>query len=427
MAPVASCWALALCCVLASATRLRRSPASYNEAYVVPLTNHQNVQYTAPIDVGGQQLPVIYDTGSFEVIVLSTLCPQCAQDHEVYDRSKSSSFATGAGTEMVHIFGSGPVLSRKGLESLRIGGSGSPYGLAQMPFWQVVSHNITAWHAGTAHFSGIVGLGHSDRVPEGYGEEGTRDQTLLAAAGVESFAVCLERGHPSAPGRLVFGAGAGGPGFSTLQVKGQVHWAVQMTDLNAPGISTTLCGSPSCGAIIDSGTSLLAAPPSAAPFLGYLAGLVRRDCSNLHELPALRFKLDGVPIELPPSAYVMRVRNSGTWDKLFGRWQDGPAEQCTPAFMEIEKSSQMGPVWILGMPFLRHYYTIFDRAANQIHIQKSQANCEPQPPGAGVFGAKSTPPGVTSFSAEDYEPTAVDLDGATLPSWATASGEQLSM
>merc|ERR1719174_1051605 len=51
--------------------------------------------------------------------------------------------------------------------------------------------------------------------------------------------------------------------------------------------------------------------------------------------------------------------------------------QCLPAFMTIDKESQLGPVWILGMPFLRYHYTVFDRHSKKLHIAPSTPACSP--------------------------------------------------
>ena len=54
------------------------------------LSNHFNVQYSGRFTIGDQELPMIYDTGSFEVpasleldlwqvLVLSTKCRSCVK------------------------------------------------------------------------------------------------------------------------------------------------------------------------------------------------------------------------------------------------------------------------------------------------------------------------------------------------------------
>merc|ERR1719199_391654 len=80
----------------AASTRLRQSTLQNNADFYLRLDNHNNVQYSAPLSIGSQTLPVIYDTGSFEILVLSKLCKSCEARHAVYDNKLSSSFLTTA-------------------------------------------------------------------------------------------------------------------------------------------------------------------------------------------------------------------------------------------------------------------------------------------------------------------------------------------
>merc|ERR1719387_76308 len=116
--------ALVVLPTLSAAFRLRRqnSTASHQQDFELTLDNFQNVQYSAPFTLGPDQtLPVIYDTGSFEILVLSSLCHSCSANQVVYDNTRSRSFNYGEGIEAEHVFGSGPVYSKKGLETVRIG------------------------------------------------------------------------------------------------------------------------------------------------------------------------------------------------------------------------------------------------------------------------------------------------------------------
>merc|ERR1719282_2009545 len=94
-----------------------------------------------------------------------------------------------------------------------------------------------------------------------------------------------------------------------------------MTDLHVPGYTGSNPCSPSCGVIVDSGTSLLAVPPSAAGIVRALENIVKPDCSNLDALPSISMKLGDVQIFLPGSSYVMMVKqeassNGSLWDHL---------------------------------------------------------------------------------------------------------------
>jgi len=432
--------ALLLCLSSADAASLRQSASAIqnNADYNLRLDNFNNVQYSAPLSIGGQTLPVIYDTGSFEILVLSKLCTSCEARHSVYDQAKSASFSTATPAVVTeHLFGSGPVVSEKGFDTVHLGDSASPYYMQQMPFWQVLRHEIAVWDE-NAHFSGIVGLGHPDHIPEGFAAAGTeRDVLMLAAMQVKSFGICLERSSSAAPGWLVFGPSVTnlpvGGFFRPVDVVGKTHWGVMMYDFHVPGIVKPDPCVPSCGAIIDSGTSLIAAPPSAMPMIQALSGMVKRDCSNLHQLPTLKFRLGNHDVELPPKAYVMKVkkkvlvRNKSLYNNIF-QPEEVIEERCVPAFMTISKNSAYGPVWILGMPFLRYYYTVFDRVNKQVHIAEATPTCQPQPTAAGAVGFFNATRVINStgasamasrFAYDDFEANEMDLNAARVPAWAT--------
>merc|ERR1719265_2918339 len=68
-----------------------------NSSYVLKLENNNNVEYYGDFTIGNQTLPSIYDTGSFEVLTLSTLCESCDRGGPVYDRKTSKTFEPGSG------------------------------------------------------------------------------------------------------------------------------------------------------------------------------------------------------------------------------------------------------------------------------------------------------------------------------------------
>merc|ERR1719281_2346709 len=171
-----------------------------------------------------------------------------------------------------------------------------------------------------------------------------------------------------------------------------------------------------CAAIVDSGTSLIAAPTSALMQLSEQVGPIHEDCSNLHELPMLKFTLGDKHFELPPKAYVMRIKGAvmqanNIWDVLFFKPQIKKVNMCIPAFMQIDMNSQMGPVWILGMPFFRYYHTSFDRKNKEMHFATASEDCTPLSYSANKTALISM--GVRR--AEDFQPTDVDIDSIIPP------------
>mmetsp|Transcript_58087 Transcript_58087/g.180205 ORF Transcript_58087/g.180205 Transcript_58087/m.180205 type:complete len:150 (+) Transcript_58087:3-452(+) len=148
-------------------------------------------------------------------------------------------------------------------------------------------------------------------------------------------------------------------------------------------------------------------------------------------------RLDGKLVELPPAAYVVRTRTRvrpSALKRLLAEPARETVDECSVGFMTLDKESQYGPVWILGMPFLRYYYTVFDRAAKAIHIAPSTRSCgvssTPISLFNSTFGDVSGQPGAgvsRPFAATDYEATEVDLNAVRAPTWASLAERLVSL
>jgi hypothetical protein len=333
----------------AAAPPLSKTPwgEKWSLPYRQPMANMQNTQYSAEFNIGSITMKGIFDTGSFELLVLSEKCEHCSKTP--YDAEKSPTFKPN-GTVVQHVFGSGPCLSMKGYEQVSVG----PMSATKMTFYEIVQHNIPVFEG--ASFSAIVGLG------DGPSEE---DKSLLQKFGVNEFSICLERAS-GAPGWITWGGELTKEQKNTkaiaLPVLGEHHWAVHMTGLGI-GPQAVTCQD-GCGAILDSGTSLIAAPTPALMALSMVLPPINEDCSNLDSLPDLVFMLNGHELSLPPEAYVLRltgtlVEAQSVWDILYFRPKVMKLDQCMPAFMQIDRTTQFGPLWILGMPFFRFFHSSF--------------------------------------------------------------------
>jgi cathepsin D len=392
--------------------------------YKLTLQNYKGVQYYAPITLNNQKLSAVYDTGSFEVMAMSKECTACQVPKPMikYDQSASSTFVQGGGALQNHQFAGGRVTGRQDFETMSIGDLGKEFKVKEMPFWQVVDTDMTVWISNRAHFTAIVGLGHRSSIPDvPVGQQ--QVESLLERTETQRFAVCLQKGyanpgyitfnpklHASPPQLTSLNATANGNAISSMfrrvPVVGHNHWAVQLNEVSSlDGTNAVrLCSTgTSCLAIVDSGTSLIGVPPMGVPLVAKLVQQIKKDCSNLDELPDLVFQLGDQRFTLPPSAYVVE-------------WRAGDQRICVPAFTDFNMNSQHGAVWILGMPFLRHFYTVFDRSEPAMYIADQGLNCEPAARNATMDTAIVN----ASFTLKraHQEPTSADIAEATLPSWA---------
>merc|ERR1719161_3633 len=134
---------------IASGVRMRVQRSS---PYRQRLENFQNTQYFGDFVIGGQHITGIFDTGSFELLVRSTRCTACKHPTPPYDHQKSSTYVHN-GTEVQHVFGSGPCISMQGYDTVSVG----PMKSSHQTFWEITKHNIPVLDQ--AKFAAIVGIG----------------------------------------------------------------------------------------------------------------------------------------------------------------------------------------------------------------------------------------------------------------------------
>eukprot|EP00929_Paragymnodinium_shiwhaense_P044744 TRINITY_DN22941_c0_g1_i1.p1 TRINITY_DN22941_c0_g1~~TRINITY_DN22941_c0_g1_i1.p1 ORF type:complete len:451 (-),score=138.26 TRINITY_DN22941_c0_g1_i1:341-1693(-) len=391
------------------------------KGYKQVLHNYQNVQYYADFQIGGQEIAGIFDTGSFELVVRSARCKQCVHPTAPFDHSLSKTYEHN-GTVTKHVYGSGPCISVLGYDTVSVGDLHAK----EQALWEIMDHRIQILD--TAKFAAIVGIGPNF----GFGN---KERTLLMSFGVEEFSICLQKPSNSV-GYLHWGlpvnedgspAGLKKGEYVTAQVFGKHHWATKLENVSFAGANVgaaAICGGKnSCSAIVDSGTSLIAAPGLALMQLSEQMSPIMEDCSNLHQLPTLRFVVDGVPFELPPKAYVMRVKGASLeandiWDVLFFKPKIRKLDMCMPAFMQLDMESSHGPVWILGMPFFRYFHTTFDRKNKVMHFARAGPDCEPAPlvvPDHSEKAGNKTESLLGIRSEEDNSPLEVDLANLVPP------------
>jgi len=220
-----------------------------------------------------------------------------------------------------------------------------------------------------------------------------------------------------------------------------------------------VCGRGGCGAILDSGTSLLTVPEATLDAIYDAIGL--EDLFSLSEekackgalyeaLPEISFNLDGTAITLQPADYMasMEVDNpAGFHAELISKKggmgaikpaapfsfkarsaatpSDGEGEyavRCIPLFGSLDSMTDHGPLYILGMPLFRAFAAKFDRHQRTISLAKvEQRNTCAGCPGGGSLAAHHQQSNLASTSNKaepPREPVRVSASKLRLPWWA---------
>eukprot|EP00455_Lapot_gusevi_P004392 TRINITY_DN11824_c0_g1_i1.p2 TRINITY_DN11824_c0_g1~~TRINITY_DN11824_c0_g1_i1.p2 ORF type:complete len:150 (+),score=35.34 TRINITY_DN11824_c0_g1_i1:157-606(+) len=140
------------------------------------------------------------------------------------------------------------------------------------------------------------------------------------------------------------------------------YWCVSVNAIKVG--STVQPGTSGIIGVVDTGTSLIAGPPAVVnPIIAQINAST--DCSNVASLPNISFTIvvDGNKTHdfvLTPQEYTYRVS-----------FADGSPDQCECGLFAFDAGEGVLPLWILGDPFIRTYFTVFNRGTNMLQFAKS--------------------------------------------------------
>jgi len=331
---------------------------------VQTLENDADVAYYGTINVGGQAVKAIIDTGSFELLVMGKNCTVCGENH-LYDESKSSA-GNVSDFQASHTFGSGTTYSVQAFDKLNIAG----LSIDVQQFWDVVDADMYILADGS--FQAIFGVGppksavafalsdqksvheevahlkkkgtkitptmkdivqHYDDIVDMMENTTSVVQNLAA----QNMSVCLGQKSGS-KGYYIWNddATALAPEkFLMLDVVGESYWSAALSSValknasvpeNATAKQTKVlsksmplgCSKHKCSAIVDTGTSLIVGPAESVYAIYDLADeweAAGGSCDDLSKLPELQFQLNGKDFSLPPESY-MGVVSGQMYDDL---------------------------------------------------------------------------------------------------------------
>jgi len=333
----------------------------------VSLTDVQDIEYFGEVDIGSppQKFTVIYDTGSSNLWIPSKACDNCKKNGSLYDSSASSTFAKNGKSFQLQ-YGTGSCNGFLSTDTVSIGGEK----ITSFDFGEV-SHEA-ADVFGQAPFDGILGMGPA---------KAAVDQVAMPMAQL------VKQGKIQ-HNIFAFYLASGGKAGSTLTLGGTdssfytgdfsyhpvskaaailPYWLISAKSMNVGGASAVSCNAfTGCYMVVDTGTSVIAGPPSTVNELTSKIGNVSADCSNVDKLPVITFSFSTgffgtKEYDLGPDFYVIRVTDANG------------QEQCQ---LGIEGVNAGVPIWILGDPFLRKYYTVWDAEQNRVGFATAKQSSE---------------------------------------------------
>eukprot|EP00656_Telonema_subtile_P027908 TRINITY_DN3010_c0_g1_i1.p1 TRINITY_DN3010_c0_g1~~TRINITY_DN3010_c0_g1_i1.p1 ORF type:complete len:374 (-),score=119.42 TRINITY_DN3010_c0_g1_i1:260-1381(-) len=318
----------------------------------IPLTDVQDSEYFGTVEIGTppQKFTVIYDTGSSNLWVPSKACTNCKKNGTTYDSSASTSYKKN-GQSFALQYGTGSCKGFLSTDDTTLGGAT----ISAFDFGEVTTEAADVF--GAAPFDGILGMG----VPGAAVDKVAMPMAQLVAQGKVQhniFSFFLSS-NQSTGSTLVLGGVdnqfySGDFTYITTAKAAKVlpYWLISASDIKVGGASVKACNwLLGCYMVVDTGTSILAGPPKAVQPLIDAVGNVSADCSNVHTLPTLSFTFGGKDFDLEPEFYVIRASD-----------ENGNV-QCQ---LGIEGVNAGVPIWILGDPFLRKYYTVWDMEQSRV-------------------------------------------------------------
>ncbi|XP_028846772.1 gastricsin-like [Denticeps clupeoides] len=332
---------------------LKHAQYSADSSYTETLVNQQNTAYFGKIGVGTppQDFYVHFDTGSSTLWVNSVFCSSDAcKQHPLFNPKKSSTYHS-QGKPFSIQYGTGSLTGVLGSDTVTIGGlkvHDQTIGLSKT---EPGSNFARPLH------DGLMGLAF---MPDKH----TIVDTMIKENLIEEpvFAFYLSR-NSNQGSQVVFG------GTDPSQYQGDIswvpvekgsHWQLVFEGFEVNHKSTGWC-SKGCAAIVDTGTSMLEAPPQYVQKLHSMLGAQAGDgghytfhCGSVSSLPTLTFVMNGAHIKLPPSAYVQE--------------HNGHCKSGIKASHEKYRDGK--PNWVLGDVFLQNFYTVFDQGKARVGFAK---------------------------------------------------------
>jgi len=387
-----------------------------DKSVVQNLRSDEGMAYYGSMFVGGQEQVCIYDTGSFDVVIESRCLDKevgtffekhvqspgqkqltktvkvpvcCSKEKCPYAKYSSTlsgvNFVENAEKQVEQItYGSGPVIVKAAADHVRLSDEtsgktkGNKIAQAKVPIKIIVDHEIELFKE--TEMTAIVGVGP--------GKFAEREKRLIGHMGIKRFMVCFQE-NAKANGFWTWHDRdrSADKNWMAVPVVGKMFWAVPTTKFQLNGKDVGC--NPSCGGIIDTGTSLMTPPASVVKAISaQIENGDIQDCSDLTKFPDFCFKLGEHELCLPASSYVadagvqqievfhqqlafaplpMTKRDLAVVQAAKKNGQKNVGVHSCILLLspgDENEQTQFGPMVIFGMSLFRKYAVQFDLAGD---------------------------------------------------------------
>eukprot|EP00471_Norrisiella_sphaerica_P006284 CAMPEP_0184478814 /NCGR_PEP_ID=MMETSP0113_2-20130426/734_1 /TAXON_ID=91329 /ORGANISM="Norrisiella sphaerica, Strain BC52" /LENGTH=406 /DNA_ID=CAMNT_0026856721 /DNA_START=155 /DNA_END=1375 /DNA_ORIENTATION=+ len=328
-----------------SFVRMGRKAPIPAESYKLHLTDKQS-EFTAPINIGGQEMQCIYDTGSAIVWVYSDLChtKDCKRHSfrgSVFMTDEADGDFSPSKCGRFVQFGTGSLSGVLATDTISLAGlnlAGAGFGLIKHtdsnPVFQL-------------DFDGICGISYKMEEQACLNEKGQEVQTSLLDNLLHSNLAhkTLTFSFDNDGGELIFGAPPP-PDSIAIPVSRKFYWEAELADIEVNGESLfKLLGWDSntkTSLVFDTGTSILTMPFDAF--------------TQVHKMSSCEGR--------KAITYVMKDGHRLHVEN----WYETYGASCTPSIMDLDIQNQN--LFILGQPFFSEYITTFDAGKEVIWVSK---------------------------------------------------------
>ncbi|GFN99467.1 cathepsin d [Plakobranchus ocellatus] len=334
----------------------------------VKLVNFNNKFYYGPITIGtpGQEFNVAFgtDTPSTWIPTVHSPPENLAHHHcRRYDNTSSSTYrANGQEFSLVHTLGLvNGYLSRDSVTIGDITAKNQIFGEAVLLPDGLQDDILT---------DGIIGLGKRDYTENDHLTvfDNMVSQGLLPDS---VFSFYLNRFDTADP-ESVLTLGGTNPSYYTgkftfADIVAPHRWQFRMDGVQVSELYGIFSPRP-FQAVVDSGTSMIVGPMEITDHLNENLGgkplpgwpkMYEFDCDVVGTLPDVEFVVNGETLSVSSKDYILKLQGEGQ-------------THCYSAILGRNMHDEEAPVWILGTPFMRAYYTQFDAGNNRVGFAKAK-------------------------------------------------------